>query len=241
MFLLANFREQLLPFLPKDANIAEIGVNLGEFSRLILDQCQPSALHLIDPWELSTADDDYAASVGENPSTEMAEDRYRQVCKVFKTEEASGQVTLHRAMSDKAVEDFDDHSLDWIYIDGNHSYESVKQDLELYLPKVRPDGLILGHDYANNSMSRHFGFGVVQAVNEVCREQKLHFLCLTFDPFPTYVLARDPEAIPVRTFLSNILYHLTPAVQINNFPALNYQQLELDFGEAGQRVIISLG
>ena len=49
---------------------------------------------------------------------------------------------------------------DYIYIDADHSYESVKADIETWLPFVKPSGIIAGHDY-----SAHFT-GVVTAVNE---------------------------------------------------------------------------
>lgn len=241
MFLLANTREHLLPHLPKQAEIAEIGVNLGEFSRLILDQCAPSTLHLIDPWELSTADDDYAQAEGKAPETDQAEARYETVLAMFAKEREQDQVRIHRAYSDKAADDFADESLDWIYIDGNHTYEYVRQDLETYLPKLKPDGLILGHDYARNSLARKYGFGVVEAVNEFCQTHPVEFLFLTFEPFPTFVLAKDINAPATQKVMANVLYHLTPAVQIRNFEKMDYDQLEIDFGGSRYRSLISVG
>ncbi|RED47739.1 methyltransferase family protein [Aestuariispira insulae] len=240
MFLLANFREQLLPFLPKNAHIAEVGVNMADLSRKILDQCAPAKLHLIDPWELSGADDDYAANIGHEARTENAEERYEHVVKTVGPEMEAGVVKIHRAYSHDAIDNFEDESLDWVYIDANHQYEYVKKDLEMFLPKLKPDGLILGHDYANNEMSRKYGFGVVEAVNEFCSEQNLDFMCLTFDPFPTYVLAKDPASAKAQQFLANVLYHLTPAIRIENFSAKKYQQVVVDFGGGTHRTIISV-
>ena len=39
--------------------------------------------------------------------------------------------------------------MDFVWVDGNHRYEWVKSDLELYWPKVKPDGVLCGHDYVN--------------------------------------------------------------------------------------------
>lgn len=62
------------------------------------------------------------------------------------------------------VNQFEDNSIDFIYIDGNHNYESVKKDLELYIPKLKVGGYIGGHDYYN-----HWD-GVVKAINEIIGE-----------------------------------------------------------------------
>ena len=240
MFLLANFREHLLPHLPKGGHVAEVGVNMAEFSRQILDQCAPEKLHLIDPWEMSHADDDYAETVGHEAQTEQAEDRYEHVLKTVGPELDKGIVEIHRAYSNDAVESFADESLDWVYIDANHQYEYVKKDLEMFHPKLKQDGLILGHDYANNELAQKFDFGVVEAVNEFCHEKGMEFLFLTFDPFPTYVLAKDSSTPQVQKVMANVLYHLTPAVRINNFTRKVYQQIAIDFGDNKYRAIISV-
>ena len=53
------------------------------------------------------------------------------------------------------------HYFDWIYIDGNHLYDFVKQDLELYYPKVKPGGFLTGDDYGAKG---RWGDGVERAV-----------------------------------------------------------------------------
>jgi hypothetical protein len=67
---------------------------------------------------------------------------------------------LIREASSNATRHFNNESIDVIFIDANHSYESVKNDIDLWLPKVKPGGVLSGHDY-----SIAF-FGVIQAVNE---------------------------------------------------------------------------
>jgi hypothetical protein len=49
---------------------------------------------------------------------------------------------------------FKDNSLDYIYIDGNHDYDHAKQDLKLWWPKLRPGGLMAGHDYLQLNWER---------------------------------------------------------------------------------------
>ena len=69
-------------------------------------------------------------------------------------------VKLMRLTSEEAAREFKDESLDMVFIDARHDYESVVNDIKLYLPKLRRGGCLAGHDY-----SLRF-FGVVQAVND---------------------------------------------------------------------------
>ena len=65
--------------------------------------------------------------------------------------------------SDNAVKELNGETYDFIYIDGIHTYQQVKMDIQNYLPLVKKDGIIGGHDYVN---SGHL-VGVYQAVNEM--------------------------------------------------------------------------
>lgn len=59
-----------------------------------------------------------------------------------------------------------DRCLDWIYIDTEHDYESIKRDYYAWYPKVRDGGVISGHDYGDND------FDVKRFVNELGIEFK---------------------------------------------------------------------
>ena len=63
-----------------------------------------------------------------------------------------------------AVSRFGDHSLDFVFIDGSHEYEDVKEDIKAWLPKVKPGGILAGHDYYIEGTD--WFPGVKQAVNE---------------------------------------------------------------------------
>lgn len=67
----------------------------------------------------------------------------------------------HKDFSYNISNQFQDNQYDFVYIDADHTYESVKKDLELYLPKVKNGGIIGGHDYTDNWVE------VRQAVDEV--------------------------------------------------------------------------
>lgn len=60
--------------------------------------------------------------------------------------------TLIRKTSIEAAQDFEDNSIDFVYIDGHHGFKYVAEDLWEWTKKVRPGGMIAGHDFA---LTRH--------------------------------------------------------------------------------------
>jgi hypothetical protein len=66
---------------------------------------------------------------------------YERVRRRFAKQLATGVVRLHRSPSAEAAGSIEDGSLDWVYVDGNHLYEFVRQDLELQCEgqERRPD------------------------------------------------------------------------------------------------------
>ncbi|MCG3171684.1 MAG: hypothetical protein CALGDGBN_03325 [Pseudomonadales bacterium] len=158
-------RRTLLSLLPRGGVGAEVGVHLGDFSALLLQETAPARLHLVDPWEFRTDAEHSASWYGErgaNGQQEM-DRRHAHVQQRFTHQIAAGTVEVHRGSSGQVLPGFADDSLDWIYIDGDHAYDAVKQDLDLAWLKVRPGGLIAGDDYA---IGKWWGDGVVRAVNE---------------------------------------------------------------------------
>ncbi|MBP8300313.1 MAG: class I SAM-dependent methyltransferase [Planctomycetes bacterium] len=79
-----------------------------------------------------------------------------------------------RGDSKRMAANFDDHSLDSIFVDGDHSYAGCRADLEAWLPKLKRGGRIAGHDAVP-------GEGVDQAVREFA---KAHGLQLEILPPP---------------------------------------------------------
>jgi hypothetical protein len=149
----AEVRDFILRRMPRGGTAAEIGVDKGIFSQRILELARPRKLYLIDPWfpDLTGA---------KIPSPEQ---RYVLVSEKFATHAARGIVEILREPSETAAIRFADLSLDWIYIDGDHHYEAVKRDLDLYFPKVKKGGFIICDDY---HFAGNFDDGVTRAVDE---------------------------------------------------------------------------
>lgn len=155
-------RDYLLCKMPKGSVCAEIGVHEGAFSAHILDAIEPERLHLIDPW--TQGEGLFGDQAAEQASVDQ---RLAKVEERFAEELAAGRVRIHRALSSEIIGEFGDTYFDWIYVDGNHLYEFVKQDLELYYPKVKVGGYMAGDDYGTRGT---WDNGVQKAVDEFVAE-----------------------------------------------------------------------
>jgi hypothetical protein len=134
----------LLKQMPKNAICAEIGVWRGEFSREIGRRTRPRELHLVDPWLfMPSFPTRWYGGKAAKDQVEMDE-IYQSVCARFADQP---QVVVHRRKSMEAVASFTDGYFDWIYIDGDHSYEAVKEDLSNWTQKVKQGGFVTGDDY----------------------------------------------------------------------------------------------
>lgn len=168
-------RRRLLAQLPRGATCAEIGTWRGDFAATILRSRRPRLLYLVDPWEHRSETAYQRAMFGgrtQDGQSEM-DTIYRGVLAGFRGRIDRGQVVVKRQRSVRAAEDFPDSSLDWVYIDGDHTYEGVKGDLEAYFGKVRSGGYLAGDDYGQPGWWED---GVTRAVNEFaarCEELKV--------------------------------------------------------------------
>jgi cephalosporin hydroxylase len=56
-------------------------------------------------------------------------------------------ITTIKGSSHEVYTQFEDESIDFLFIDGDHSYKAVQKDLKFWYPKVKKGGIISGHDY----------------------------------------------------------------------------------------------
>jgi hypothetical protein len=163
--LLLN-RDELLRAMPKEAVVAEIGVDEGNFSKLINRICRPSKFHLIDIW-----------------GTDRFHDGKFEGVKTYFTDEINrGVVAITKKISIEAAQDFEDQYFDWIYIDTDHMYETTRDELRFYAPKIKPGGIIAGHDYVKGNWISSLRYGVIEAVHEFCVKYDWELLYLTAEP-----------------------------------------------------------
>jgi hypothetical protein len=136
-------RAALVSSLIKPGDVgAEIGVLAGQFAYHVLLRAQPSKLYLIDPWRYGPKPD---VEPDPSPENRAAEDQqFEHTRSLFARYE---NVEILRMKSQDAAALIADDSLDYVYIDGEHSFDAVKADLTSYLPKVKLGGHLIGDDY----------------------------------------------------------------------------------------------
>lgn len=232
MYYVLTSREQLLPYLPKGAVGAEIGVAEGAFSAAILEAAQPSELHLIDPWSHLESGDDLLrapAILAEVDGAQVQFDApppnaegdalFAQVAARF---EGQPGVRLHRQYSYKAAAGFADGTFDFVYVDGNHHYEFVLRDLHDFAAKLKPGGLLFGHDFFEDEFARRESYGVVDAVNTFLKRTDFRFLALTWEPFSTFCLARRLDGF-AGAFMRNLFESEVPMLELPDAFVSNYR------------------
>lgn len=147
-------RVALLDHMPKAAICAEVGIMQCEFSRSIMHKLQPAKCHLID------IDPKWIGGAKE----------------LFADEVKKGRVQLHTGDSATILSSMPKEYFDWVYIDGDHSYEGVKRDLEATRQCIKPGALIALNDYTFWSVSGFCKYGVMEAVNEFCLTYDFEFM-----------------------------------------------------------------
>jgi hypothetical protein len=155
--------DELIKRVPSDVPSAgaEVGVLRGATALQVLRKC-PRATHImVDPWESPSADSRYRQSFGKTQQLpqEKFDQMYEQLLE--KVRKYGERAKVWRARSKDAAEKVEAHSLDYVFIDAEHTYEAVRDDIIAWLPKVKQGGWIGGHDYDNPGFE-----GVKEAVDE---------------------------------------------------------------------------
>jgi len=161
-------RSAILPHVPKGGVVAEIGVGFGNYSRKILDIVQPSHFVAVDTFGL-----DRRSWLGRQPYADILggkshEDFYRDR---FSAEIDKGVVSLKKGFSVDVMEGFPDDQFDMIYIDANHTFESVKADLAVSARKIKDTGWLILNDYTVVDPLLLMPYDIVRAVHEFCLEE----------------------------------------------------------------------
>ena len=158
-------RGAFLKRLPSNGIVAEIGVYEGAHATKIIEYSKPEKLYLIDPW--CDHNTPYINSLENYSKDGKYEERYAKVQDMFKDSE---NVELIKKFSMNAVTMFPDEFFDWIYVDADHTYPKIKEDLNAWYPKIKEKGYICGHDYSERKINI---FGVKKAVDEFIKDRNL--------------------------------------------------------------------
>lgn len=126
---------------------AEIGVRRGNYSQTLCDSIPDLKIYCVDP---------YIPYPGGRMTQERQDRVYAYALRRLKNYDA----IFIRKPSTEAVKDFEDNSLDFVYIDARHDFDNCMTDIILWAPKVRSGGMVSGHDYFY-----HYSINVIPAVN----------------------------------------------------------------------------
>lgn len=130
----------------------EVGSYLGESTYMFACSERFTTIHCLDPWEPDYDKTD-SSSNSDMDKIEFQFDKFKNSCGSLITKVKDSSSNIHQL--------FEDESFDFIYIDANHTYESVKKDILSCLPKLKKGRFIAGHDYSG------IYTGVMKAVDEV--------------------------------------------------------------------------
>jgi len=168
--------------VPKEGVYAEIGVFKGTFSRELISILNPSKLVLIDLFSGRTCsgneDGNYVIW------TDMEEEYKRML------EWGDSRLEIKKGDSSTMLLTYPEDTFDMIYIDGDHSYQGCKRDLEAAYKTIKVGGWIMGHDYEMNLKKAKtvYNFGVKRAVDEFCHKYKLSVVAKGQDGCVSYAI-----------------------------------------------------
>lgn len=132
---------RLLNTIPNDGKFVECGAWLGKSSSYLCDQAsllnKNIEIYIVDSWQGSKNE------INNSHSLATRTDIYQ----IFLKNMGNRKFTPIRQLSVDAANQFQDQSLDVIFIDMCHTYDCVKEDLEVWHPKLKINGYMAGHDF----------------------------------------------------------------------------------------------
>ena len=176
-------RLHLIKNLPRRGRVAEIGTFRGQFARAMIEACDPEELHLFDLTFEHLAHDYFDPLV------------------------AQGRVRLHVGNSSATLSAFPDHYFDWIYIDGDHSYDVVSRDITVAKTKIRHDGYLVFNDYTTFSPLELIQYGVQRAVNDLCLTEDFEIIYFALGDHGYHDVCLRRIVPPARSGMAAELFH----------------------------------
>lgn len=148
----------------------EVGVLRGRHAAELLAYAPRLRLTMVDAWRASDPNSSYARSgdpVAKSSTAGLMKEKDRAV---MATKFAEDRRTIVHADSVVASKMVPDRSKDFVFIDADHSYEGVRADIDAWLPKLKPGGLLCGHGFDFPGRPQ---WGVRKAVEETAARLQL--------------------------------------------------------------------
>lgn len=148
----------------------EIGVLDGKHALSMLKNLNLKKLYLIDPYENYDGFNIKEEIINGKDLNRLNKAERNAKKRLRKYE---GKIVWIKGYSSKVLHKIP-NNLDFVYIDGAHDYQNVKQDIENYYPKVKVGGIIGGHDIENGNSKSHEG--LTKAVLEFTNKFKFKLM-----------------------------------------------------------------
>jgi len=145
----------------------EVGVHEGDHALSLLENLDMKKLYLIDPWEYYGEYEKDTKGYMDVVITGLpdAEKTCRRRMKKYEN-----KAVIIKDFSSRCLEQIP-NNLDFAYIDANHSYKYIKEDMKNFWGKVKVGGIMGGHDYYNGF--HRICDDVIRAVGEFAYENKI--------------------------------------------------------------------
>lgn len=159
--------------LPKEGITCEIGVYKGGSAWTLYQAVKPHTLYLIDPYVPYGG---HAILTNDNECIDARKSAHRQFA------DCHNVIFIEKTSKDASY-DFPAFFFDIVYIDGDHSYDAVMDDLITYYDKIKVGGWLTGHDYKSASHLQ-----VKEAVDDFLKERNLQLDFITNEEWPRWAL-----------------------------------------------------
>jgi predicted O-methyltransferase YrrM len=154
----------------------EVGIYKGEFTACLAKKAPKTKIIGLDSW-----------TVYEGYKDDVKNDLHTAQEAAVKNTKDYPNVELIKGWSDEVVNRFKDGSLDFVFIDANHSYEYVVADIAAWSKKVKKGGLVMGHDYKDD---KKHALGAKAAVDGWCSSYDIKPLFTWTDKTPSWMYVK---------------------------------------------------
>lgn len=137
----------------------EVGTDHGQYAQQLCEGIPDLNLTCVDPWMAYTEGDKVHTQEEVDKIYEEAKSRLKPY-----------KAHLLRETSMESVEKLMDNEIDFVFIDANHEYKHVLEDITEWTKKVKPGGIVAGHDYVEDKVNN---YGVIEAVQEYTKENNI--------------------------------------------------------------------
>jgi hypothetical protein len=139
---------------------AELGVWYGETFKHLVNNCQNLRLFGVDLYAQQESNGGPQKYVPGEDGLAWEHEKYYADVKAF-CNTTNGRATIYRGFTNDASKLVEDESLDFVFIDADHSFEGVDGDITHWMPKVKKGGYVIGHDIhwptVKSAVEKHFG------------------------------------------------------------------------------------